>query len=180
MTEVPVATDEVHPLAEGPVRNAACDRLLWVDIRADTVFRGRLDGGRIGVTSRQEPDGTVGAVAVAADGALPVAAQDHLVVLRPDGAPEDGRQVVPAGQGRRLDDGAVDPAGRFVVGTPSLDGPSGPEVLVRPDTVGIRTQLDGDLTLSDGPAWSADGRCTYGMDTLHGPPVPAWWGSAAS
>lgn len=164
-TAVP-ATAETFGLAEGPVWDAAGRRLLWVDIEGGAVLAGSLDGERIAVTERHRFDGMVGAVAPADDGALLVAAQEHLVVLRPDGTRTDGPRLVPGGERRRLNDGGTDPAGRFLVGTLSLDGPSEREVLVRLETDGRVTQLDGDLTLSNGLAWSADGRRLYSVDTL--------------
>ena len=74
-----------------------------------------------------------------------------------EGALDDGK--------RRLNDGASDPAGRFLVGTLSLGGPSSRETLVRWDG-GRITTLDDDLTLSNGLAWPADGRSMYSVDTL--------------
>jgi sugar lactone lactonase YvrE len=160
------ATSEAFRLAEGPVWDAARQRLLWVDILAGLVLEGVFDGDDLQVTRRHAFDGMVGAVAVAADGTLLVAAQENLVALRPDGGRVDGPRIVPAGEARRLNDGGTDPAGRFLVGTLSLDGPSEREVLVRLDDDGTLTQLDGDLTLSNGLAWSADGRRMYSVDTL--------------
>jgi sugar lactone lactonase YvrE len=159
------ATTEAFELAEGPVWDAARRRLLWVDILGGAVLEGGLDDDGIHVTGRHAFDGTVGAVSVADDGTLLVAAQEHLVVLRPDGTRVDGPRVVPAGTRRRLNDGSTDPAGRFLVGTLSLDGPSDREVLVRLEPDGSVVELDGDLTLSNGLAWSASGREMYSVDT---------------
>jgi sugar lactone lactonase YvrE len=163
--EPAAATTEVFQLAEGPVWDARRRRLLWVDILGRAVLEGTLDGDRIIVTGRQRFDGMVGAVAVADDGTLLVAAQEQLVVVRPGGAREDGPRVIPSGESRRLNDGAVDPAGRFLVGTMSLDGPSSRETLVRLEADGSITGLDDDLTLSNGLAWSADGSWLYSVDT---------------
>jgi sugar lactone lactonase YvrE len=159
------ATDEIFELAEGPVWDAPRQRLLWVDIAAGTVLEGFVDCDSIEVTGRQSFDGTVGAVAVAEDGSLLVAGQEHLVVVRPDGSRVDGPRIVPARAGRRLNDGGTDPAGRFVVGTLSLDSPSRNEELVRLQVDGTVTRLDDDLSLSNGLAWSADGRLMYSVDT---------------
>jgi sugar lactone lactonase YvrE len=167
MTEVRQATAERFALAEGPVWDAGGERLLWVDILAGAVLEGRLAGGAINVTARHEFGGMVGAVAVAADGRMLVAAQEHLVVVRPDGSRRDGPRIVPAGEQRRLNDGGVDPAGRFLVGTLSLVEPTGREVLVRlDDDGGGVTPLDADLELSNGVAWSIDGARLFSVDTL--------------
>lgn len=169
MTSVPAAaTAETFHLAEGPVWDAARRRLLWVDILRNMLLEGTLDQGRITVVRRHAFDGMVGAVAVADDGTLLVAAQEHLVVLRNDGSRQDGPRVIPAGEPRRLNDGSTDPAGRFLVGSLCLDGPSEREVLVRLEPDGRITELDCDLTLSNGLAWSVDGRRMYSVDTERG------------
>jgi len=160
------ATSERFRLGEGPVWDAPRGRLLWVDIEGRAVLQGVLDGGTVTVSDRIGFGTMVGAVAAASDGTLLVAAQEHLVVLRPDGTREDGPRVVPAGERRRLNDGGTDPAGRFLVGTLSLGGPSEREVLVRLEADGRLTVLDDDLALSNGLAWSADGRRMFSVDTL--------------
>jgi sugar lactone lactonase YvrE len=52
------------------------------------------------------------------------------------------------------------------VGTLSLGGPSEREVLVRLEADGGLTVLDDDLALSNGLAWSADGRRMFSVDTV--------------
>jgi sugar lactone lactonase YvrE len=166
MTTATPATSERFRLGEGPVWDAPRRRLLWVDIEGRTVLEGMLDGDAVAVTNRIPFDTMVGAVAAATDGTLLVAAQEHLVVRRPDGTMEDGPRVVPAGERRRCNDGGTDPAGRFLVGTLSLEGPSEREVLVRLEADGRLTVLDDDLALSNGLAWSSDGRRMFSVDTL--------------
>jgi sugar lactone lactonase YvrE len=162
------ATDAAFELAEGPTWDAAHQRLRWVDIPAGAVHEGTLADGRIEVTGGLRVAGTAGAVAAADDGTLVVAGQEALLVVHPDGTRREGPRVVPAGAGRRLNDGAVDPAGRFLVGTLSLAEVTGAEVLVRWDREGALTVLDDDLHLSNGLGWSADGRTLYSVDTLRG------------
>jgi sugar lactone lactonase YvrE len=165
---VNVATRDAYALAEGPRWDAARQRLLWVDILGGAVLEGALDeaGGTIVVTERHDFDCMVGAAAFAADGTLLVAGQEELVVVQPDGTRGSGPRVVPAGEGRRMNDGAVDPDGRFLVGTLALDGSSEREQLVRLERDGSLTVLDDDLTLSNGLAWSSDGTRMYSVDTL--------------
>ena len=149
--------------------DAARERLLWVDIYAGAVHEGTLSGREV-VPGRvlHRGDGMVGAVAVAADGTLLVAEQEALVAVRPDGSRAELGRVVPAGEPRRLNDGATDPAGRFLVGTMLLDedgAPAGREVLVRLEADGSLTGIDDDLGLSNGLAWSGDGRRFFSTDT---------------
>lgn len=159
------ATAESFELAEGPLWDAPRNRLLWVDIPAGRVFEGTLDDGGVAVTRHHSFDGMVGAVAVAEDGTLLVAAQEQLVMLAPDGTRQDGPRIIAPGEQRRLNDGSTDPAGHFLVGSMSLAGSSERESLVRLEHDGRLTELDTDLTLSNGLAWSADGRLMYSADT---------------
>ncbi|WP_270889740.1 SMP-30/gluconolactonase/LRE family protein [Pedococcus sp. 5OH_020] len=153
-------------LGEGPVWDPVRRRLLWVDIVAGALFEGTLADGLVHVTDRLVFPGTVGAVAVGDNGSLLVAAQETLVVVHPNGTRTDGARVVPAGRRARLNDGGTDPDGRFLVGTLSLDGPSRGETLVRLEHDGSIAVLDDDLTLSNGLAWTTDGKRMYSVDTL--------------
>jgi sugar lactone lactonase YvrE len=153
-------------LGEGPVWDSVRRRLLWVDIVAGALFEGTLADELIHVTDRMVFPGSVGAVAVGDDGSLLVAAHETLVVVHPNGTRTDGARVVPAGRRARLNDGGTDPDGRFLVGTLSLDGPSRGETLVRLEHDGSITVIDDDLTLSNGLAWTTDGKRMYSVDTL--------------
>jgi sugar lactone lactonase YvrE len=74
-------------------------------------------------------------------------------------------RVLPDDVDSRLNDAAVDPAGRFLVGSMALDGRQGEEVLVRLDPAGCTT-IDADLTLSNGLGWSPAGDRFYSTDTV--------------
>jgi sugar lactone lactonase YvrE len=164
--ELRPATREVFELAEGPVWDAPRQRLLWVDILAGAVWAGRLDDdGTIEATRLLVLDETVGAVAAGADGSLIVAGQERLHHVDVDGTVAPGARVVPTGAGRRCNDGGVDPVGRFLVGTMPLRGSSTRETLVRLDPDGALGVLDDGLTLSNGLAWSLDGRRLFHVDT---------------
>ncbi len=62
--------------------------------------------------------------------------------------------ILPAGSGSRLNDGACDPAGRFLVGSMALDGRRGADVLVRVERRHAHRCWTTDLTLSNGLAWT--------------------------
>ncbi|OHV43480.1 SMP-30/gluconolactonase/LRE family protein [Pseudofrankia sp. BMG5.36] len=160
------ASAETYQLGEGPVWDAARERLLWVDIVAGTVLAGRLDpaAGTVEVTGRHTFDETVGAVAVAAAGDLVVAERAVVTRLDVTGERTELARVLPAGVGSRLNDGAVDPAGRFLVGSLAQDARRGGEVLVRLDDDRC-VVLDRDLYLSNGLAWSPGGDRFYSIDT---------------
>ena len=166
MSSVIAATSGTYQLAEGPLWDAARQRLLWVDILGGLVLEGTLDGDRIAVSRQHHFDQMVGAAVTAEDGTLLIAGKEHLIVMNPDGSRTDSVRIIPAGARRRLNDGATDPAGRFLVGSLSLDDASQGEVLVRWERDGRVTTLDNDLTLSNGLAWSVDGALMYSVDTL--------------
>lgn len=161
------ATVERFVLAEGPMWDPVHGLLLWIDVERGLVLAGDLRAdGRITVVEALRVGETVGAVAPAATGDWVVAGAQRLHVRASGGALAAGRRLLPAGSGRRLNDAKPDPAGRLVVGTlPLAEGSSTTEelLLVRPDRV---DRIDGDLTLSNGLAWSLDGGTMYSVDTL--------------
>ena len=154
-------------LGEGPVWDPIREVVHWVDIRRGVVFSGRLDShGRVTLLGHVSFPGTVGAVAVAEDGSW-IVAGSHTLILHPaSGSTRELAHVIPAGQRRRTNDGKPDPAGRFLIGTLSLDDDSEHEVLARLGDDGTLTTIDDDLTLSNGLAWSPDGSIMYSVDTV--------------
>ena len=188
MTHLPAhpATPPSHRLAEGPFWDPPTERLLWVDIDDGAVRTGRLlpgpaaptgsgvrapghgTGPEIEIGSTLRVDTTVGAVVPGPGGTLLVAGATHLGLVGPDGTRTAGPEILPTGEHRRLNDGACDPAGRFLVGSMSLAGDSEQEVLRRLEDDGSVTTLDDDLALSNGLTWSPDGATLYSVDTLRG------------
>jgi sugar lactone lactonase YvrE len=167
-TAQPVS-DQQFLLAEGPLWDPVARRVLWVDIRAGLVLEGRLAGDVLAVVARHELGGTVGAVVPAADGSLLVAAADGFALVRPDGEVLRGPRVLPgSGTGRRFNDAAVDPAGRLLAGAMAEDGRRGEEHLYRLDADGTVTVADSGLTMSNGIAWSPDGRTMYHAESALG------------
>jgi sugar lactone lactonase YvrE len=161
------AGSDAYVLGEGPVWDPDRQRLLWVDIVAGVVFAGVLEpvAGTIMVTGSWPFTGTVGAVAVAADGTLLVAEREVLTRVEPGGGRSEVARVLPRGSRSRLNDGAVDPAGRFVVGTMADGRQPGHERLVRLEPDGGLRMIDDDLHLANGMDWGADGQF-YSIDSL--------------
>lgn len=154
-------------LGEGPVWDPIRELVLWVDIRRGLVLSGRLDEhGLVTVIDEVSFGETVGAFAVAADGSWIVAGAHSLLLRAASGATRELAQVMPdRDPRRRTNDGKPDPAGRFLIGTMTIDGDSDREVLVRLEADGTVTTVDDDLTLSNGLAWSPDGAIMYSVDT---------------
>ena len=164
---VMVATEESFDLAEGPVWDPIRQRLLWVDIREGEVLVGRLhDDGTISLEERVATPGMVGAVAVSEAGDWILAGERRILTRSTSGEFAVGPAVLGFGAGERLNDGKIDPAGRFVVGTLKIDESATTQqrlVVVHRD--GHLDDLDDDLTLANGLAWTADGTTLYSIDT---------------
>jgi sugar lactone lactonase YvrE len=145
---------EAYTLGEGPIWDADRERLLWVDIQGGTVHAGSVEPGRITVTGTWEFDDLACVVAVS-----------EVVRIDPEGARTPIADL--SRSGSRLNDGGVDPQGRFLVGGMALDDSKGTQTLVRLDGDAV-TVLDDDLTLSNGLAWSPDGGTLYSVDSIPG------------
>jgi len=164
------ATIDTHLLAEGPLWDPVRRALLWIDVDRGRVMDGTLDEATatIRVDSIVAVDETVGAVVVDGNGRRLVAGTKHLFEVDEDGTARRGVILIPSGKNSRLNDGACDSAGRFVVGSLSRDNSTGGEILVRIDGGGAVTTLDSDLALSNGLAWTADGTRMFSIDTIPG------------
>lgn len=160
---------DAYILGEGPVWDPDRNRLLWVDIVAGVVFAGALEpeAGTVLVTESWPFTTTVGAVVTAADGTLLVAEGQTLTRIDTDGTRTELARVLPSHRRSRLNDGAVDPDGRFVVGSLAQDDRQGEEVLVRLEADRSLTSIDTDIRLSNGLDWTPDGTF-YSIDTERG------------
>lgn len=149
-------------LGEGPVWDDRTGTLLWVDIHRHQVHRFDPETGVDRWITLAEP---VGSVALRADGGLMGA-----VGLSVGEIDEEAGSFTPwhtVRDGDRMNDGACDPHGRYLVGTltePLVEGASGLCAL-QPDG-SLRPLLTG-LTLSNGLEWSPDGHTMYFIDTFH-------------
>ena len=166
MNLVVAVTPPRYILAEGPVWDAARQRVLWVDIPVGLVVVARLHGDELMVEVEHRFDGHVGSVAVAWDGALLVAQNRALTRIELDGT----RTTVSIRLGApddRFNDGTCDGLGRLLMGTLSLAGTRSRQRLLRVDARGT-TVLDDDLGLANGMAFSPDSSVLYSVDSVPG------------
>jgi sugar lactone lactonase YvrE len=151
---------------EGPVWDDADGTLLWVDIAGRCVHRTAPDGTTRSVGT---PD-DVGAVAPYAPGGVLAAVGRSFVRLE---LPTGGITPIagtPEGDGPalRMNDGGVDPAGRFWAGTMARDGSPEAGTLYRLDADGSAPAVLDGISVANGPVWSPDGTTMYFTDTPTG------------
>jgi sugar lactone lactonase YvrE len=138
-------------------------RFYWVDVTGCVIYAKDWPDGAVVSLKVPEP---VGSVALRAGGGLVAALRHEIAFCDVDrGTVESVVPVEPGLTGNRLNDGAVDPGGRFWFG--SMD-------LAEAAPTGTFYRLDGDLSVtpafdgiicSNGPAWSPDGRTMYHVDS---------------
>lgn len=162
-TDVELVCDVRAELGEGPIWDYRRKRLVFVDIHRQQIHEFEPRTGHHRVLSPGLP---VSAIGLRASGGWIAAAGGSFVEIDA----ESGRllplvEVEAESRRTRMNDGAVDPAGRFWAGTMSLDGVAGQGTLYRLDADGGVQPVISPVTTSNGPAWSPDGRLMYYVDT---------------
>jgi sugar lactone lactonase YvrE len=160
---VELVLDSRAELGEGPVWDTRAGVLVWVDILAGHVHRYDPATGADSVTDVGQP---VGAVGLRESGGLVLAVRDGFALLDEDGpAPRPLAAVEREDLETRMNDGEVDPAGRFWAGTMELGGALGRGSLYRLDPGGAVTRVLADVSISNGLGWSPDERTLYYIDS---------------
>ena len=151
-------------LGESPRWHAPEARLYWVDIDAHRIHR---TDPATGATETMQLDQPVGCVAPRVGGGLVMGLKDGCALI--DAWGEDPRAFGPAVLAgiaeQRFNDGCVDAAGRFWIGSVTRDKSNPGAMLFRLDPDGALTPMLGGLLTSNGAAFSPDGRTFYHADT---------------
>jgi sugar lactone lactonase YvrE len=150
-------------LGECPLWSQAERALYWVDINAPSLNRFDPATGRNVALPMPE---SIGSYALRERGGFVVALRGGIHLCDAQGRLE--RRVAPAPYEpahHRFNDGRCDPGGRFVVGSMNERRDAASAVLYRLDRDFTLTPLFGDMTISNGLAWSPDGRTMYHADT---------------
>lgn len=150
-------------LGEGPLWHPRENRLYWVDITAQFLCR---SNPALTEVERFHFDTTIGAFGFRQDGGLILAtgkgfARWQIGESKPEfiwnPLPRERLEV-------RMNDGKVDPAGRFWAG--SIDTENAEAELYRLDPDGGRHTLLHNLGISNGLGWSPDRKVMYTTDSL--------------
>jgi len=150
-------------LGEGPVWSSRDQALYWVDINAPSLNRFDPATGRnvampmpesIGCFALRQPAGFI----VALRGGIWLAGADGALGRRIADAPYDPAH-------HRFNDGRCDRQGRFFAGSMNEKRDAATAALWRVDADGAMTRVLAGMTISNGLAWSPDGRTMYHADT---------------
>jgi L-arabinonolactonase len=153
-------------VSECPLWDGARRRLHVVDIYGGAIVTHDWSSGR---TTSCAVGGPIGSIGLADDGRLVAGLQSSVALIDPEtGATQMLTAIAHARPDSRLNDGRVDPAGRFWVGSmrEALDEPAGALYRVDPDGSVLR-HAEG-ITCSNGLAWSPDRRTMYHADSRRG------------
>lgn len=148
-------------LGEGPVWDARADALYWVDIPEQRVFRWSDGGGTCTIDVPRHvcsllPRARGGFIGAGYDGFLSIGADLAIEVI---GDPE------PDLPGNRFNDGKIDRSGRFWAGTMDRGERADSGSLYRFDTDLSWRRIDTGYRVTNGPAFSIDGRTLYHTDS---------------
>lgn len=154
----------VDLLGECPLWDHRNGRLLWIDSMAGLVHRLDPIAGQHQTFHVPPPVGSLG---LTGDGRAILALRDSLALFDFDAGSLMRLASLSLGPDLRLNDGEVDPQGRFLVGTLQFgDAPSRTETgLYRLEADGNIQCLDHDIDVANGPCFSPDGRTLYLADS---------------
>lgn len=156
--------DAAACLGESPRWSAPENCLYWVDIDARRIHRTDIASRR---DEWREMDEQVGCVALCRSGGLIIGQESGFAHMPKWGeaAYSFGPPFLADRPHQRLNDGCVDPRGRFWAGTVTSDKSHPDARLYRLDPDGSVHEMLGGLLTSNGAAFAADERMFYHADT---------------
>lgn len=159
-------SEDAYEQGEAPRVDPRTGEVLWVDIKAGTVHRARLESGVLRVVAGYEVGSPVGALAPLREpgAGWVLAVQDGFAHLAEDGLITPLVTGLVAGRDQ-MNDGVCDPAGRFWAGSQAI--PRVPRAaLFRLAADGSVERVLESVTVSNGIGFTADGATMYYIDTL--------------
>ena len=158
-----LAFNEPMAVGESPLWHAAENCLYWVDIDGFAIHRLHPDSGaHTSWSAPSEPS----ALGLCQDGALVVALREGFARFNPVSGSFTPIAVAPYDTGiSRFNDGKVDPAGRFWVGTMYEPKDAQKAAMYVLERGAVRRAWEGGMTTSNGLAFSLDNRFMYHSDT---------------
>ncbi|HJG51120.1 MAG TPA: SMP-30/gluconolactonase/LRE family protein, partial [Brachybacterium faecium] len=156
-------TESISYHAEGPYWSDTWGGLRWVDMLAGDMQHLGPDGTTARIPT---PSPVVACVRPASSGGAVLAIEKGFALEDADGS----ISPLPAlwDGNVRMNEGAVAPDGSFLCGSMAYDQAPGAAAMWRLLPDGTTTRLFGDLTISNGLAFTADGTRAYYVDTPTG------------
>jgi sugar lactone lactonase YvrE len=152
------ATTARYGFGEGLRFDERTGSLLWVDLSGGRLHRAPVDA-LDDVDVLCDLDVPLGAFAPRADGGFLLACGRGLSALADDGTVTPLVELEPSGN--RMNDAACDASGRLWAGSMALDAAEGAGSLWRVDLDGSVVRVRDDVSISNGPGFSPDGRTLY-------------------
>lgn len=158
-----IVVEHASLLGEGPVWNAKQKLICWVDILNGEIHQYSPEEKKHSITEVHQ---MIGSIAVCTDGNFIAALQNGFAFIdRKTGEIKmiaDPESHLP---NNRFNEGKCDPAGRFWAGTMALSEDPGVGNVYAMHNDLIPTKKIGEVTISNGMAWSADHKTFYYIDT---------------
>jgi L-arabinonolactonase len=165
--QIDILLDVKTTLGEGPLWDVETQRLYWIDSFDGRVFRSTADGRELRAWDVGQK---IGSMCLRKDGESAIVALQNgfhtldltsgelALIADPEAALPDNR----------LNDGKVDPRGRFLCGSMDTQELTASGKLYRLDPDLSLHVVDEGIICSNGPCWSPDGRTFYFCDTWTG------------
>lgn len=158
-----IADSTLNSLGEGAFWDAKTNRLFYIDINGKKLFVLEPDSGN---KETHELPSMPGTVVVSGDDEVLLALEDGIYRYSLSDRKLTFLVCPPQNDStQRFNDGKCDPAGRFWVGTMSLQGDKeSSHLFCMENDTSIAVKLDG-VTISNGIVWSSEGNHMYYIDT---------------
>lgn len=151
-------------LGESPLWDQRNNCIWWVDAIAQRICAADSEGKLLAQIDTPQPVGSIG---LAIDGLI-VALADGFYLYDSSRGQMDCLARVPGDrEGKRLNDGKMDPAGRFICGDFATDAPTSGAVW-QVDHHGNLKRIEQNVRIANAICFSPDGRTMYLADSAEG------------
>lgn len=161
--DIRTISDVVSDLGEGPIWSPESNSVTWTDITQNRFHTADLDTG---TTQSFSAPSMVGAIAHTRNGDFIAATQEGFAHVSIEGKFSALHTFLASDM--RMNDGKVDPVGRFWAGSLALSFEKNRGSLYVLDKDGSYSPVLNDVTLSNGMGWSPDAKYFYYIDSIPG------------
>lgn len=161
--DIRAISEVVSDLGEGPIWTPETNSVTWTDITQNTFHTAYIDTGK---TESFSVPSMIGAIAHAKDGHYIAATQKGFALISLEGNYSPLHSFLQ--DDMRMNDGKVDPAGRFWAGSMALSFEKDRGSLYVLETDNSYQKVLDNITLSNGMGWSPDARYFYYIDSIPG------------